>query len=218
MTSVVGLVLVAMTGLTITNHQRQQRAFSQEAASPSSPEAVHPDKLLLLHPERAKELERALAQEDEALIASYEQYQQRKHPRNLRRAMTMATGQKEATDPLPMQMKNSVYSLNTKSELTAGIDGAEFVVRGVHDTAKTSRGAVPRATTTTSWGAGVETVETKAMGGGDGAIESTTDGQQQQEEERPFDMYDPSLTTVQKREYVKKVDYFSLYLLFSTLN
>lgn len=212
MTSVMGtLVLVAMTGLTITNHHRNQNTATGK--SESSLDTTTGARLLrpghdnddhALTPESAKELERALAREDEALWASYERYQQ--HPRNVRAQKEKKTRGHAAVDP----MVNSVYSLNTKSELTAGIDAAEFVVRQQEDHAADDDPSRPRAIVATA----------------EQATTMKTDGHQQQEEEevtaaveeeRPFDFYDPSLTAVQKREYVKKVVYFSAALLFFLL-
>lgn len=221
MTSVMGtLVLVAMTGLTITNHHRNQNTATgkSEASLDTTTGARllrpgHDNDDHALTPESAKELERALAREDEALWASYERYQQ--HPRNVRAQKEKktrghaASAAAAAVDP----MVNSVYSLNTKSELTAGIDAAEFVVRQQEDHAADDDPSSPRAIVTTA----------------EQATTMKTDGHQQQEEEevtaaalveeeRPFDFYDPSLTAVQKREYVKKVVYFSAALLFFYYN
>lgn len=223
MTSVMGtLVLVAMTGLTITNHHRNQNTATGKSSESSSLDTTTGARLLrpghdnddhALTPESAKELERALAREDEALWASYERYQQ--HPRNVRAQKEKktrghaASTAAAAVDPM---MVNSVYSLNTKSELTAGIDAAEFVVRQQEDHAADDDPSRPRAIVTTA----------------EQATTMKTDGHQQQEEEvtlaavveeeRPFDFYDPSLTAVQKREYVKKVVYFTAALLFFYYN
>lgn len=207
MTSVVGLVLVAMTGLTITNHHRNQNTATGKSLEPNSDHPLlllrRPDGLL---PERnAKELELALAKEDEALWASFERYE-KKHPKNVKKdgqrrgpAEAAAAAAVASTDP----MVNSVYSLHTKSELTATVDeAAEFKIRRESVDEDPSRPGAIAGTT-------------KATGGD--AVEATTDGQQrqpqgeEQEQERPFDFYDPSLTAAQKREYVKKVDYFSPY-------
>lgn len=194
MTSVMGtLVLVAMTGLTITNHHRNQNTATGKSLEPGV--LLRPSHEEEISSESAKELERALAKEDAALWASYERYQ--KHPRNVQKkeqrghAAAAAAG---SVDP----MVNSVYSLNTKSELTAGSDGAEFVVRQDRNGAGDDDPSRPRAIQTTA------------------TEQATTDGHQPQQEvvaeERPFDFYDPSLTAEQKREYVKKVVYFSPYI------
>lgn len=193
MTSVMGtLVLVAMTGLTITNHHRNQNTATGKSLEPGV--LLRPSHEEEISSESAKELERALAKEDAALWASYERYQ--KHPRNVQKKEQRghAAAAAGSVDP----MVNSVYSLNTKSELTAGSDGAEFVVRQDRNGAGDDDPSRPRAIPTTA------------------TEQATTDGHQPQQEvvaeERPFDFYDPSLTAEQKREYVKKVVYFSPYI------
>lgn len=222
MTSVVGLVLVAMTGLTITNqHRNHQKTVATGKSLESSGQQHHSLRDDAM-PGNAKELELALAREDDALWASYERFQQqqRQHPRNVRLQKERRTGHAAAASVDPM-MLNSVYSLNTKSELAAGIeDGAEFVVHqraNGDDPSGTPPAIIPavttsstaRATTTTTGGDEIESTTST----------TTTDGPEKeatvavQDEQRPFDFYDPSLTALQKREYVKKVVYFlSLFL------
>lgn len=181
MTSVVGLVLVAMTGLTITNHYQQR---NQNTATGTTTATARDDDLWL-QSDSARELEKALATEDEALWASYERL--KKHPRNSKANPRQTKD--ERVDP--MVLVNSVYSLNTKSELVAGIDdGTEFVVRENHQrgpTASAEDANSQQATTTMGAAAEADVAQ----------------------EDRPFDFYDPTLTVGRKRDYVKKVPYFS---------
>lgn len=175
MTSVFGtLVLVAMTGLTITNQHR-----STETAGKALDETT----AFVSDEANARELEKALAKEDEALLASYERYQQ--HPRNVRHKQEMAVG----TDPL---LVNSVYSSGA-SEFVAKSGGGE-------DPSRRPRAVI--RTTTTGRSSVVDEDDATTT------IEPMTTTLAAQEE-RPFDFYDPSLTADQKRGYVKKVVYFS---------
>lgn len=201
MTSVVGLVLVAMTGLTVTNHYHQNAVGGGGESSAKSLSSVDRRR------QSVKDLEMALAKEDEALWASYERLQMQHHPKNLQKGLHGAA----AASVDPSRLGNFVYSFNTKSALTAAGDGAEFVVRDVNRDGDAAAAA-----------AADDDDEDPANGGGPRAhpiILSTTeetattpDGQlhDAEQQQRPFDFYDPSLTVVQKREYVKKVVYFSI--------
>lgn len=182
MTSVFGtLVLVAMTGLTITNQHRNSQSTETTGKALDETTAFVADEA------NARELEKALTKEDEALLASYERYQQ--HPRNVRHKQKMAVG----TDPL---LVNSVYSSGA----------SEFVARD-QDPNRRPRAAIRTTTTGRSPVVGADdgddttTIEPMTTTSAASAIA--------EQEERPFDFYDPSLTADQKRGYVKKVVYFS---------
>lgn len=117
------LVLIVMTGLTVTNHHRNQNTATGKSLSG---EEAHVN---------AQELERELALEDAALMASYERFQ--RHPKNVQ------GGGAAPRDGDPM-MVNSVYSFNTKSELKVD---EEFVVRDLSGGGEITG---PRTVTTTA--------------------------------------------------------------------
>lgn len=130
MTSVFGtLVLVAMTGLTITN-QQWKKATGEASSSAAS--ASLDRNAFMADEAKARELEKALAKEDAALLASYERLQQ--HPRNVRQRLG------DGPDPLA----NSVYTVGGEE----GTSSREFVAAAAADDPNRRPRAVTRTTTT----------------------------------------------------------------------